>query len=383
MAHVNTIFAQFVKLVPRHEFESLANTYHSGRKFRKVSRWSQFMAMTFAQLSGRVSLRDVVSNLSAQSHRLYHLGCRILSRSTLARLNEEKPYELYEALFGKLLTRCQNTAPGHGFRFNNKLISIDSSTIDLCLNMFPWAKFRTTKGAIKLHVGLDHDGLMPSFLKVSDGKKTDIDIARSLSFPKESIVVVDRGYNDYSWFKQLNSKGVYFVTRLKSNADYRIIDRRPVDKSQGLLCDQTIKFTGYYAKQNCDIALRRVHYRDSETGIDYDFLTNNFKLSARTIAAIYKQRWQIELFFKWIKQNLKIKSFIGTSKNAVLTQIWIAMCAYLMLVYLKFCSKLTKSLQEIIRLLQVNLFEKRDLMALLRGDPPENNQVCKNQGILF
>ena len=178
-------------------------------------------------------------------------------------------------------------------------------------------------------------------------------------------------------------KDINFVTRLKSNADYRVVDRKSVDKSRGLLCDQTIKFIGYYAKQNCDIELRRVHYRDPETGIDYNFLTNNFKLSASTIAAVYKERWQIELFFKWIKQNLKIKSFIGTSKNAVLTQIWIAMCVYLLLVYLKFCSKLTKSLQEIIRLLQVNLFEKRDLMALLRGDPLENNQVCKNQGILF
>ena len=178
-------------------------------------------------------------------------------------------------------------------------------------------------------------------------------------------------------------KDIYFVTRLKSNADYRVIERRPIDTSQGLRCDQTIKFTGYYAKQNCDIKLRRVHYRDAETGVDYEFLTNNFKLSAKTIAAIYKQRWQIELFFKWIKQNLKIKSFLGTSKNAVLTQIWIAMCVYLLLVYLKFCSKLDKSLQEIIRLLQVNLFEKRDLMALLRGDPPSNHQVNENQAVLF
>lgn len=383
MAHVNTILAQFGKLVSRHDFESLANEYHTGRKFRKASRWSQFMTMTFAQLTGRVSLRDVISNLSAQSHRLYHLGCAKLSRSTLARLNEDKPYELYEALFGKLLNRCQNTAPRHGFRFNNKLISIDSTTIDLCLAAFPWAEFRTTKGAIKLHVGLDHDGLMPTFMKVSEGKKTDIDIARSLSFPKKSIVVCDRGYNDYSWYKQLTLNDIYFVTRLKSNADYRVVDRRTVDTSQGLRCDQTIKFTGYYAKQNCDIKLRRVHYHDAETGIDYEFLTNNFKLSATTIAAIYKQRWQIELFFKWIKQNLKIKSFMGTSKNAVLTQIWIAMCVYLLLVYLKFCSKLDKSLQEIIRLLQINLFEKRDLMALLRGDPPDCHPACAKQVTLF
>lgn len=274
MAHCNTILSQILKFVPRHEFETLARQYHSGRAFRKASRWSQFVSLTIAQLSGRNSLRDIVDNMSAQVHRLYHLGSAKLSRSSLSRINEDKPYALYEALFGKLLARCQSVAPDHKFKFSHPLYSLDASTIDLCLSAFPWADFRTTKGAIKL---------------------------------------------------------------------------------------------------------RRVGYIDAETGKHYVFLTNNFKLAAKTIADIYKARWQVELFFKWIKQNLKVKSFIGTSKNAVMTQIWVAMCVYLLIAFLKFQSKLTRSMQQILRLLQLNLFDKRDLMALLRGDPPPDSLPDINQ----
>ncbi|TNG00080.1 MAG: IS4 family transposase, partial [Gammaproteobacteria bacterium] len=356
--------------VPRHEFESLARKHHQGRKLRKMTRWSQFVSLGLAQLAGRASLRDVVSNLKAQAGKLYHLGCGEVNRSSLARINEQQPHSLYEALFGKLLVRCQALGPRHRFRFNNKLYSLDASTIDLCLSVFPWAKFRTTKGAVKLHVGLDHDGYLPAFVQITEGRVHEVNLARKLDLPGGSIVVFDRGYTDYAWYNHLNSKGIYFVTRQKKNACYTVIKRRAASRASGITSDQTIRLTGAKADQ-CPILLRRIGYRDPETGKHYVFLTNAFHLAANTITAIYKERWQIELFFKWIKQNLKIKSFLGTSRNAVLTQIWVAMCMYLLLAYIRFTSKLGLGMQQILRLLQLNLFDRRDLNALLRGDPPE------------
>ena len=383
MAHYNTVFSQLLKLIPRHEFETLAKQHHSGRSFRSASRWSQFVTMAMGQLSGRKSLRDIVENVSAQTHRLYHLGSARLSRSNLSRINENKPYALYEALFEKLLKRCQGVVPGHQFLFKNPLYSLDSSTIDLCLSVFPWAKFRTTKGAVKLHVGLNHAGYLPEFVTLTEGRKHDVTVGRILKFPKRSMVVMDKAYNDYSWYKQLTDNGIFFVTRLKANAKYRVVERREVLQNKGLTSDQTIEFTGLQIAKKCPVQLRRIGFRDPETGKHYVFLTNNFKLAARTIADIYKARWQVELFFKWIKQNLKIKSFVGTSKNAVMTQIWIALCMYLLLAFLKFQSKLTKSMQQILRLLQLNLFEKRDMMALLRGDSPPDTVADPNQMVML
>jgi IS4 transposase len=234
--------------------------------------------------------------------------------------------------------------PGHNFRFKNPLYSLDASTIDLCLSAFPWADFRSTKGTIKLHVGLNHSGFLPEFVTITEGITSDITVGRTLNFPKGSIVAIDRGYNDYSWYKQLTERGIFFVTRLKSNAKHRVIARRRIDKNTGLICDQTIEYTGIQTAKKCPINMRRIGYKDAVTGKRYTFLTNNFKLSAKTIADIYKARLRVELFFKWIKRNLKIKSFVGTSKNAVLTQIWIAMCAYLLLCFLKFQSKIPRSM---------------------------------------
>jgi putative transposase len=298
-------------------------------------------------------------------------------------MNEDKPYELYEALFGKLLQRCQGYAPDHDFKFKNSLYSLDASTIDLCLSVFPWADFRSTKGAIKLHVGLNHSGYLPEFVSITEGNCHDVTMGKVLQFPKGSIVAMDRGYNDYSWYKELTDKGIFFVTRLKSNAKYRVVKRSKVNAETGLTCDHTIEFTGQQTSKKCPIKLRRIGYRDPVTGNRYVFLTNHFKLSAKTIADIYKSRWQVELFFKWIKQNLKIKSFVGTSKNAVLTQIWIAMCVYLILAFIKFQSNLKKSMQQILRLLQINLFEKRDLIAMLRGDPPVTPRLSDQQMALL
>lgn len=370
MAHSNTVFAQLLKLVSRHEFETLSKRHHSGRSFRTASRWSQFTCLVMAQLTGRSSLRDIVDSATSQAHRLYHLGCSQLSRSNLSRMNENKPYQLYETLFFKLLQRCQRSAPGHDFRFKNQLYSLDASLIHLCLSLFPWAEYRQTKGAVKLHVGLNHAGYLPEFVALTEGNVHEVNIGKLMRIPKGSIVAIDRGYTDYAWFKQLNDRGIFFVTRQKKNADYRVVKRQAVNRHQGLTSDQVIEFKGQLASRACPIKLRRIGYRDPETGKHYVFLTNHMKLSANTIAEIYRSRWQIELFFKCIKQNLKIKSFIGTSKNAVMTQIWVAMCVYLILAFIRFQSGLKKSMQQMVRLLQVNLFEKRDMWALFRGDPP-------------
>ena len=372
LAHNNTVLSQILKLVCRHEFESLAKSHHRGQKLRKISRWAQFVALSMAQLSGRSSLRDIESNLSAQQSKLYHLGVSKVTRSSLARVNERQPCELYEALFDRLLKRCQAMAPGHGFRFKNKLYSLDASTIDLCLSVFPWARFRTTKGAIKLHAAINHDGYLPSFVAMTEGNIHEVKMAQHLKLQSGSIVVFDRGYIDYAWYNSLNLRNIWFVTRQKRNATYQVLERKAVSASSGLTSDQVIKLTGTKASP-CPIKLRRIGYRDPDTGKHYVFLSNNFKLTAKTIADIYKSRWQIEMFFKWIKQNLKIKTFIGTSKNAVMTQIWIALCVYLILSYLRFTSCMDRSIQQILKLLQLNLFDRRDLIPLIQGrnvDPP-------------
>lgn len=379
MTHHNTVFSQLLKFLPRHDFETLAKQHHHGGALRTTSRWSQFVALTLGQLAGRQSLRDIETNLKAQGQRLYHLGTPGIARSSLSRLNEQQPHTLYEALFSKLYARCQSKSPKHKFRFNNPLYSLDASLIDLSLNIFPWAHYALGKAAMKLHVGLNHSGNLPAFASITDGKVADIEIGRTLQFPKGSIVAFDKGYLDYRWFKQLDNKGIFFVTRIRRNAIWRVVERRDVNKATGLTADQTIELTGIKPQKLGLPQLRRVGYRDPETGRYYEFLTNHFDLSAKTIAEIYKQRWQIELFFKWIKQNLKIKSFIGHSKNVILTQIWIALCTYLLLAYIKYSARLSWSMQTLLRLLQLNLFMHRDLMALLRGDPPPLDSTKEQQ----
>ena len=374
MAHNSTVLAQFLKLMPRHEFESLAKRHHKGRRLRSMTRWNQFVAMSVAQLAGRCSLRDIVANLSAQKRKLYHLGVGAVARSSLARVNEEQPHGLYEELFGRLLARCRMSAPGHGFRFRNPLFSLDATTIDLCLSMFPWAKFRRAKGAVKLHLGLDHGGYLPAFARVTDGKTADIEAARALRLPVGSIVAADRAYMDFDWINSLISQGVFLVTRLKRRIKFKVLERRPANRAQGVTSDQTIVFTSARGRKRCPHRLRRIGYRDTDTGRHYVFLTTNFALSAKTVADIYKSRWQVELFFKWIKQHLKVKSFVGTSRNAVMTQLWIAMCVYLLLSYVKFANRLAWSLNEMLRVLQLNLFDRRPILEVLEteSDPPDD-----------
>lgn len=369
MPHHNTVFAQLLKLIPRHEFETLSQAHHRGQRLRKINRWSQFVALSTAQLSGRNSLRDIVFNLNAQIQSLYHLGCRLVTRSSLARVNEQQPYTLYEALFTKLYQRCQS-ATRQRFRFKHQLYCLDSSLIDLSLKVFPWAHYAKGKAAMKLHIALDHQGDMPAFATITHGHTSDLEVARSLSFPRGSMVTCDRGYLDYAWFKTLTGMGIFFVTRPRKDALYKVVERHRVDKKAGVTSDQIILFNGVKPAKIGMPLLRRIGYRDAETRKHYVFITNAMHLDAKTIADIYKQRWQIELFFKWVKQNLKIKSFLGTSKNAVMTQIWVALCMVLLLAYLKHIARAVQSLQQILRLLQLNLFMKRDLIALLQGDKP-------------
>lgn len=377
MAHHSTVLSQILRILPRHEFETLARRHHRGRKLRSISRWSQFVALTIAQLTGRSSLRDIVTNLQAQAHKLYHLGSRPVSRSSLARVNEQQPAGLFEAIFGRLLSRCQAAAPHHGRRFKAKLYSLDASLIDLTLSLFPWARYQGQKGAIKLHVGMDHSGHLPAFVHVSEGARQELQWARTLKLPAGSVVVFDRGFTDYRWWKSLTEKGIRFVTRLKRGTHYSVQESRNVTWKKNITSDQTIVFNSKRAR-SLGLVLRRIGYRDPDTGKHLVFVTNDFKSAASTIAEVYRQRWQIELFFKWIKQNLKVKSFLGRSLNAVLSQLWVAMIAYLLLAHLKFHLRLQWSMSRILRLLQLNLLERRTLDGLLQEpSPPPDPPVAQ------
>jgi len=382
LRHFDTVFAQLLKLVPRHDFNRLAKANHCGGELRRMTRWSQFVAMGLGHVARRFSLRDVVATLQAQGARLYHLGVKSVTRSSLARVNEQQPYTLYQALFGKLYAQTQALAPRHGFRFKNKLYSIDASLIDLSLKIFPWSKYALGKGAMKLHMGLDHDGLIPAFAVVTDSRVGETTVARQLALPKGSIVVYDRGYSEFAWFVTLDAEGIFFVTRRRANSLYEIIETLPTSAGNGIVSDQIVRFTGSKAVKSGVPELRLVTFDCPETGKRYEFLTNIRHLAASTIAAIYKSRWQIELFFKFLKQNLKIKGFYGTTRNAVLTQIWIALCVALMVAYLKFSSATGLSCQQILRLLDTNLFLRRDLLAMLHGNPPDPSHHHPDQAEL-
>jgi Transposase DDE domain len=316
------------------------------------------------------SLRTPPANFNAQSRKLYHLGARRLTRSTLARVNREQPASLFEEIFAKLLARTQRHAPKHRFRFKGKLLSLDASMIEVAASVFPWARYQANKGAIKLHLGLDHGGHLPTFVTVTEGREHEIHWARKLDLPTDSVVVFDRGFFDYSLFNRLTEKKIRFITRLKRNISYAILERHPVRPGTGVTSDQIIRLRGTKAERY-NVVLRRVGFRDSKTGKHYVFITNATQLAATTIAEVYRDRWQIELFFKWLKQNLKIKAFLGTSSNAVLSQLWVALCAYLMLAYLKFLAAANWSTTKLLRLLHLNLFERIPLSDLLK--PPDTS----------
>ena len=361
-----SMFSQLLKLFPRTEFQALVKRTHAERHARGFTCWGQFVAMLFCQLGRAHSLREICGGLRSSEGKLKHLGISAPSRSTLAYANEHRPWQLYRAVFQELLVRCQSAVPARRkFRFKNKLVSLDSTVIDLCATLFDWAQFRRTKGAVKLHCLLDHDGYLPSVVVITEGKRHDVRVARTLRWAPGTIVVMDRGYVDYAWFGRLTTDGVFFVTRLKRGAVYRVVERRRVPERGGILRDEIIELTGGDAAEQCPQRLRRVEVDDPDKGGTLVFLTNHLAFGATTIAAIYKDRWQIELFFKALKQHLKIKTFVGTSANALKVQVWTALIAMLLLKYLQLRSRFAWSLSNLVALLRMNLFTHRDLWAWL------------------
>jgi hypothetical protein len=376
------MFSQILKLVPRLEFEQLVKETNAEHAAKGLSSWSQFVAMLFCQLGRAHSLREIEGGLKSCEGKLAHLGIEAPRRSSLAYANAHRPWALYEKVFGKLYERVRTSvAAPRKFRFKYKPVSLDATVIDLCLAVFDWARFRRTKGAVKLHLLLDHDGYLPCFGLITEGKVHDVKAAHQIRFAPGTIVVDDRGYNDYRLFGQWTDDEVFFVTRMKDNAQFEVVEERSPPQNRGILKDQTIRLTGAGAQAKCSHPLRRVEAIREDTGDILVFLTNHHGLGASTIAAIYKDRWQIELFFKALKQNLKIKTFVGTSANAVKTQIWTALIAMLLLRYLQLSSRFGWSLANLVALLRMNLFTHRDLMAWIDQpfatppDPQDNPQV--------
>lgn len=366
MSGFSSMFSQLLKLFPRTEFQALVKRTYAERHARGFTCWGQFVAMLFCQLGHAHSLREICGGLRSSEGKLQHLGITAPARSTLAYANEHRPWQLYRAVFDALLARCQPLGRGRRrFRFKNKLVSLDSTVIDLCATLFDWAKFRRTKGAVKLHCLLDHDGYLPSVVVITEGKRHDVRVARTLRFDPGTVVVMDRGYVDYAWFGQLTAQDVFFVTRMKDQTLYQMVEVRKVPERGAVLRDDIIELTGVDAATNCPFRLRRVEVDDPDKQGTLVFLTNHLTFGATTIAAIYKERWQVELFFKALKQNLKIKTFVGTSANALKVQVWTALIAILLLKYLQLRSRFGWSLANLIALLRMNLFTHRDLWAWL------------------
>jgi hypothetical protein len=367
MSHYHTILGQMLQMFSRFEFQKAVKETKTEYHARGFSSWNHFVSMLFGQLSGQDSLRGIEAGLASQAKTLYHMGVKPVHRSTLSYANEHRSHELFKKTFEWMLSKCQPLAPKHKFRFKNPLYSIDNTVIDLCLSLFDWAKFRKTKGAVKLHVKLNHSGYLPTFAIVTTAKVHEQNVAPLIPLEKGDVVVFDRAFTNFSWYATLCDRGIYFVTRLKKNADYRVIERRNTEHLKNISSDQIIEFKGLYTKHKLPYRLRRIRSKDPETGKYIVLLTNQFQWSANTIAQIYKERWQIELFFKALKQQLKVKSFVGTSKNALLSQLWVALIAYLLLSYLKFKSRFNWSLYTLCSILPTNLFSRRNLWDWLNA----------------
>jgi len=367
---VCSIFSQIMRLVPRIEFEAAVKQHAAERHARGFHCWDQFGAMMFCQLGHAQSLREITGGLAACEGKVKHLGMEgAPKRTTLAYANQHRPWQLYETIFHHVLGRCRQEGESHRrkFRFKHKLLSIDGTMIDLCLSMFDWAAYKRAKGAVKLHLVLDHDGYLPCYAVLTDGKGSETAVAKSIAFQPGTMLVFDRGYPDYDWWLSLTRGKVHFVTRLKDNASYGVVEQREVPPNGNILRDELILLTSQQ-EIGRDALLRRIEVWVEERQETMVFVTNHLKLAASTIAAIYKERWQIELFFKAIKQSLKIKTFVGTSENAVQIQIWTALIAMLLLKYLQMRSTYHWSLSNLVALLRQQLFVYRDLMGWL-NDP--------------
>ena len=334
---------------------------------KRFTTWTHFVSMLFCQLAQAKSLREICGGLACTVGKLKHLGVLLApNKSTLSYANKQRPWEFFRDLFYQTLASCRSMAPAkHRFRFKNKLLSLDATTISLCLSLFPWAKFRRTKGAVKLHLLQDHDGYLPTFALITEAKLHDVNMARQVPLARGSIIAVDRGYNDYDLFFQWTLQGIFFVTRLKDNAVFDILEERSVPQNRNILEDQLIILRGLTSLQKYPIPLRRVVVWDEVNGREIVLLTNHMEFGPTTISAIYKERWQIELFFKAIKQNLKVKTFVGTSENALQIQIWTALIAMLLLKFMQFKSKFGWALSNLVAFIRWNLFTYRDLWAWL------------------
>lgn len=363
------VFSQIMEQVVRYQFNHCVKKYRGEHWVKGFSCWEQFLAMAFGQLSFRGSLRDIVVCLNSQADKLYHLGFRSnVARATLADANERRDWRIYRDYAELLIMEARKLYAGDklfNLELEGTVYIIDSTTIELCLNLFPWAKLKTVRAAVKLNLAMELKGNIPAFFQISEGKTPDIYFLDFLEFETGAYYVVDRGYIDFKRLYKIHQAGAFFVTRAKDNFSFKRIYSKPVDRSHGIICDQIIRLRGYKARKDYPEKLRRIKYYDKQTDCGYVFLTNNFKLSAETVALLYKYRWQVELFFKWIKQHLSIQAFWGRSANAVKTQICIALCAYLLVAILKKNLSIKRNSYEILQILSVSLFLKTPLIKLV------------------
>jgi hypothetical protein len=382
-----TLFAQVMDFLPWKTFHRIVDRYDGDHRIRTLSCADQFRIMAFAQLTYRESLRDIEVCLAAQAGKLYHMGiAEPVARATLADANELRDWHIYFEFAQRLIVKARALYAGDDFgvELTNTVYALDATTIDLCLSMFPWAPFRSTKAAVKLHTLLDLRGSIPTFIHISDGKLHDVNVLDLIIIEAGAFYIMDRGYLDFKRLYALDQARGFFVTRAKRNLDARRVYSAPVDRSTGLISDQTIALNGHYAAKRYPAHLRRIRFRDPETDKVLVFLTNQFTLPALTICALYKCRWQVELFFKWIKQHLRIKRFYGTSENAVRTQIWIAISVYVLVAIIKKQLKLDSSLHTLLQILSLTLFEKLPLQQAVAQTAPVNSDiVLHNQLNLF
>lgn len=382
------VFAQLVSLIYRYEFDKCVSRYNGDYKVQEFSCWSQFLTMIFGQLTHRESIRDIITCLNAHQNKVYHLGInKVVAHSTLTRANESRDWRIYADFATYLIDLVRPLYVDDNdfdLDLDNPVYALDSTTIDLCLSMFKWAKFRKAKGAVKLHTLLDLKTDIPVFIHISDGKMHDVNALDMIEFENGAFYVMDKAYIDFARFYQITVSGAFFVTRGKDNLSFRRLYSSKVEKTTGLRCDQTIKLTGYKSSKLYPLYLRRIKFYDADKKRTLVFLTNNFEVDALTIALLYKHRWQIELFFKWIKQHLRIKTFWGTSANAVKTQVWIAVCTYLLIAYAKKQLKSDLTLYEITQIISVSTFDKTPLNELLTNFSKnvEIKDIC-NQLNLF
>ena len=381
------VFSQLLDFLPKKQFDGCVRRYRGNHRIKTFSCFDQYLCMAFAQITYRQSLRGIETCLRAMRPKLYHCGIRgNVSRNTLANANEHRDWRIYadfaQVLIGKARTLYANE--DFGIQLNREVYALDSTTIDLCLSLFPWAKFRKHKAAVKVHTLMDLKGSIPTFIRITDGKVHDVNILDDLILEPGAIYIMDRGYLDFARLYTFTQNLSTFVTRAKSNFDYRCFCYQKVDKTTGLRCDQTIMLNGFYASQDYPAVLRRISYFDISTNKRFVFLTNNFALPALTIARLYKCRWRIEIFFKWIKQYLRIKTFLGTTENAVKTQIWIAISVYVLVAIVKKELKIELSLGEILQILSIVLFEKVPITQVLTKNVLQNKNVqFRNQLLLF